>query len=101
MVQNAIHQVINMVAMRHGFVATVGTVSVRLLSTTVVFRCTFLRIRRTHCNLVVVHMIVVGEMQVAIVNIIDVAVVLYRCVPAVWAMHVAVIARVFLMSVSH
>jgi hypothetical protein len=31
MVQMAIHQVINMVAMRHGFVAAIGTVSVRLL----------------------------------------------------------------------
>jgi hypothetical protein len=62
MVQNAIHQVIDMVAMRHGFVAAVSTMSVGLLSRTGVFRRTFLRIRRAYFNLVVVHMIVVGVM---------------------------------------
>jgi hypothetical protein len=91
MMQMAIHQVINMVAMRHGFVAAVSTVSVGLLmGRAAVVRRTLLRIRRGHLNLMVVHMIAVSVMQVAIVKIIGVAVVFHRDVPAVWAMHVAV-----------
>ena len=91
MVQMAIHQVINMVAMRHGFVAAISTVSVGLLigGAALVWR-TFLRIRRSHLNLMVIHMITVSVMQVAIVKIISVAVVFHGGVPAVWAMHVAV-----------
>jgi hypothetical protein len=102
MVQMAIHQVINMVAMRHGFVAAIGTVSVGLLigGAALVWR-TFLRIRRSHLNLMVIHMITVSVMQVAIVKIISVAVVFHGGVPAVWAMHVAVSPWVLLVSVSH
>jgi hypothetical protein len=91
MVQMAIHQVVHMVAMRHDFVAAIGTVSVRLLiGGAALVRRAFLRIRRGHLNLMVVHMIAVGVMQVAIVKIISVAVVFHGGVPAVWAMHVAV-----------
>jgi hypothetical protein len=102
MVQMAIHQVINMVAMRHGFVSAVGTVSVGLLMAgAAVVRRAFLRIRRSHLNLMVVHMIAVTVMQVAIVKVIGVAVVFHGGVSAVWAVPVAVISRVFLVSVSH
>jgi hypothetical protein len=90
MVQMAIHQVINMVAMRHGFVAAIGTVSVGLIGGAALVWRTFLRIRRSHLNLMVIHMITVSVMQVAIVKIISVAVVFHGGVPAVWAMHVAV-----------
>ena len=60
MVQVTIHQVIDMIAVRYGFVAAVGTMSVRLLmgGTTVVRRA-FLRIRRGHLDLMVVHMVAV------------------------------------------
>lgn len=47
-------------------------------------------VRRSHLNLMVIHMITVSVMQVAIVKIISVAVVFHGGVPAVWAMHVAV-----------
>ena len=61
MVQMAIHQVIDMIAMRHGFVAAVGTVSVLLLmGRAIVVRCAFLRIRRGHLDLMVVHMVAVS-----------------------------------------
>ena len=90
-VQMAIHQVINMVAMRHGFVAAVGTVSVGLpMGSAAVVRRAFLRIRSGDLNLMVVHMIAVSVMQVAIVKIIGVAVVFHGSVPTVCAMHVAV-----------
>jgi hypothetical protein len=80
-----------MVAMWHGFVAAVGTVSVGpLMCGAAVVRGAFLRIRRGHFNLVIVHMITVSVMQVAIVKIIGVAVVFHGGVTAVWAMHVFV-----------
>ena len=102
MVQMAIHQVINMVAMRNGFVAAVGAVGVGLLlGATAVVRRAIIRIRGGHLNVMVVHMIAVNVMQMAIMKIIGVAVVFHCGVPAVWAMDVAVIARVFLVSVSH
>ena len=91
MVQVAIHEVIDMIAVRHGFVAAVRTVSVLLLmGRTIVVRCAFLRIRRGHLDLMVVHMIAVSAMQVAIVKIIRVAIVLHSRVATIRAMLVAV-----------
>ena len=102
MVQMTLHQVVNMVAMRHGLVAAVSPVSVGLLmGAAAVVRRAFLRIRRAHFNLMVVHMTAVGVMQVAIVKIIGVAVVFHRGVPAVWAMQMAMFPNVLLVSVSH
>jgi hypothetical protein len=80
-----------MVTMRHGFVAAIGTMSVRLLiDGAALVRRAFLRIRRRHLNLMVVHMIAVSIVQVAVVKIIGVAVVFHGGVPTVWAMHMAV-----------
>ena len=102
MVQMAIHQVINVVAMRNGFVAAVRTVSVGfLMGCTAVVRRTFVRIRSCHLNVMVVHMIAVSVMQMAIMKIIGVAGVFHCGVPAVCAMHMAVSPRVLLVSVSH
>ena len=102
MVQVAIHQVIDMIAVRHGLVATVGPVSVRLLmGGTTVVRSAFLWIRRGHFDLVVVYMVAVTVVQVAIVKIIGVAIVFHGGVPAVWAMLVAVGPRVLLVRLSH
>ena len=62
MVQMTLHQVVNMVAMRHGLVAAVSPVSVGLLmGAAAVVRRAFLRIRRSHSNLMVIHMIAVGR----------------------------------------
>jgi hypothetical protein len=102
MVQMAAHQVVNMVAMRHGFMAAVCAVSVLLfMGRAAVVRRAFLRIRRGHLDPMVVHMIAVSVMQVAIVKIIGVAVVFDGGVPAVWAMDVAVSPRVLLVSLTH
>jgi hypothetical protein len=102
MVQMAIHQVIDMIAMRHGFVPAVSTVSVLLLmSRAAVVRRAFLRIRRGNLDLMVVHMIALSVMQVAIVKIIGVAVVFHGRVSAVWAMYVAVGPGVLFVSLTH
>jgi hypothetical protein len=102
MMQMTIHQVVNMIAMRHGLVAAVSTVSVRLvMGGAAVVRRAFLRIRRGHFNPMVIHMIAVSAMQVSIVKVIGVAVVFHCGVPAVWAMHMVVFPNVLLVSISH
>jgi len=103
MMQMTIHQVIHVVAMRYRFVAAVDTVGVGLPigGRAVVVRRAFVRIRRSHLNPMVVHMIAVGVMQMAIMKIIRVAIVFHGGVPAVWAMHVAVSPRMLMVSVSH
>jgi hypothetical protein len=102
MVQTAVHQVVNMIAMRHGFVAAVSTVSVRLfMGLATVVRRAFLRIRRGHLDPMLVHMIAVSEVQVAIVKIIGVVLMFHGSVPAVRAMDVAVGPRVLLVSLTH
>ena len=90
MVQMAIDEVINMVAMRHGFVAAVGAVSMRrLMGGAGVSRRAFLGIRRGYLNLMVIHVVALSVMQVAMVKVIGVAVVFHSGVSAVWTMHVA------------
>ena len=58
-----VHQVINMVAMRYGFVATMGAVRVGLfIGGAIVLGRAFIRICRGHTDLVVVHMLAVCVM---------------------------------------
>jgi hypothetical protein len=103
MMQITIHQVIHVVAMRYGFVAAVDTMRVGLPigGRAAVVRRAFVRIRCSHLNPMVVHMIAVSVMQMAIMKIIRVAIVFHYGVPAVWAMHVAVSPRMLIVSVSH
>jgi len=103
MMQVVIYQVIHVVAMRYGFVSAVDTVGMVLPigGRAAVVRCAFVRIHRSHLNLMVVDMIAVGVMQMAIMKIVRVAVVFHGGVPAVWAMHVAVSPRMLMVSVSH
>ena len=90
-VQMAIHQVIDVISVGYCRVATVRSVHVRLLmSGAVMVRCALLRIDRGYLNAVIVHMIAVRMMQVAIVKIVDVAIVLHRDMTTVRAMLVAV-----------
>jgi len=90
-VEMAIHQVINVISVGYCRVATVPTVHVRLLmSGAVMVWCAFLRINRGYLNAVIVHVIAVRMMQVAIMKIVDVAIVLYRDMTTVRAMLMAV-----------
>jgi hypothetical protein len=102
MVQLAIHKVINMVAVRYGFMAAVEAVRVGLpIDAAVVARRTFVRVHHGNLNLMVVDMIAVDVMQMAIVKVIGVAVMSHGRVPTVWAMHVAVSPRVLMVGLSH
>ena len=76
--QMAVHQIINMVAMWHCFVAAVCSMRVGLLvcRAAVIGRTTF-GIVCIHRNCVVIHVSTLRVMQVAIVKIIDMTVMLY------------------------
>ena len=89
--QMAIHQVIDVISVGDCGVAAVRTVNVRLLmSGAVMVWCAFLGISRGHLNAVILHMIAVRMMKVAVVNIVDVAIVLHRDMTALRAMLVVV-----------
>src|SRR5579875_2099629 len=92
MVQTAIDQIIEMVAVRHLLVAA-----------TLVFalaggRSTVIRVRRVHRQDVLIVMILVRIVQTAIVQIVNVAIMLDACVSAVLAVDMLV---VFVDFVSH
>jgi len=70
MVQAPIDEVISMVAMRHGFMTTSGTVLVPFAMS---FRCATHRILIAYRYGMLVHMIAMWMFEVAVVQIVDVA----------------------------
>jgi hypothetical protein len=91
MVQMTFHEVVNVVPMGHGLMATGRPVNMRLLmSGAVVAWCAFLRIRRVHLNAVFVHVPIMWMVQVSIVKIVCVAIVVHGRMTTIRAMLVAV-----------
>jgi hypothetical protein len=87
----AVYQIINMIAVGHCFVATVCPVGMGLLvGGTFVIGRTALGIVRVHGNCVVVYASAFCVVQVAIMKVINVTVVLYSRMAAVWPMLVRV-----------
>jgi hypothetical protein len=102
MMQVPVHQVIDMVAVRDGLMAACRTVHMAfLVGSAVVIGRAILGIPSAHVNLVVVHVIAVSMMQVAIVKVIRMTVVFYRCMPAVRAMFVSMSALMLPVSLGH
>lgn len=82
-----------MISVGYRRVATVRTVNVLfVVSRAVMAWCAFLRVNRGYLDAVIVHVVAVRMMQVAVVKIIDVAIVLHRHMTTVRAMFVAVSA---------
>src|SRR5215831_16361757 len=102
MVQMAIYQVVHMIAVRHGLMATVFAVNVPLVvrRAVVVWR-TLLGICRIDVNAVLVEVIAMSVVQVAVVKIVRMAVMPHGRMAAVGAMHVAVSAIMLLVSFRH
>jgi hypothetical protein len=97
-----INQVIDVIAVRHRFVAAVQPMNMCLLmSGAVVVWCTPDRIHRGDLDSVVVHMAVVRVVQVPIVKVVDVAVVLHGGVSTIRAMLVKVFPGMFGMRIRH
>jgi hypothetical protein len=93
MVQVAIDQIIDMVAVRHGLVAATGAVPVvlRMLAAIVSGRAA-LRIGGAHGDGVLVEMIFVGVMKMAVMKIVDVALVSDRRMTATRTVLVRMVA---------
>jgi hypothetical protein len=90
-VQVALHQVIDMVAMGHSFVAAVGSMSVRLfMPVALVVRCASFRILRVHLQAMVVDMIAVCIVHMTIMQIVRMPIVLHRRMAAILPMLVGV-----------
>ena len=91
MVQVAVYQVVDVIAVRYGLVAAARAVNMRFFVSGAVMRwCTPVRIRRADLDAMVLHGGAIRMMQMAIVKIIRVSIVLHRDMAAVRAMLVAV-----------
>ncbi len=83
MVQVAVDQVINMITMRHGFVAAIGTVDMTFgVTANIMVAGAFVGMRGIHFNHVFFNLAVFLMHQMPAFEIIRVAVVFNRCVPA-------------------
>jgi hypothetical protein len=91
MVEVAGDQVVGVVAMRHGFVATIRTVGViRVVPRAVVVRGAVVGVCGAHLDRVLVDMVLVRVMEVAVMQVIDVTIVLDRGVAALGTVLVGV-----------
>lgn len=87
-VQVPIHQIIDVIAMRHGFMAAVWTVHMaRFVSATRVIRRADHRVAVVHCERVLIHVVAVRRVQMPVVQVVHMIVVHNGCVSAVLAVH--------------
>jgi hypothetical protein len=101
-VQVPTYQVIDVVPVGYGLVPTVCTMNMRLIMTrTVVAWRTLVRIGRVDLDAMIVHQIAVRMVQVAIVKIVNMAIVLDSRMATVWAVLVAVSTGMLPMSLRH
>jgi len=94
--QVAVHEIINVVAMGNGFMPAAGAMLVvGVVTAALMFGRALLRILAADVNDVLVHMVLVRMMEVAIVEIIDMAVVHDRRVSASGAVDMIVVRVLF------
>ena len=92
MVEVAVDNVVDVVAVRYGFVTTTGTMHVIFVVTcAAVSRCTTVGVCVGHIESMFVYMVPVGVVEVAIVQIVDVVAVFNGGVSTVWSMHMCVV----------
>lgn len=100
MVQMAIDEVVDMIAMGNCFMPTPRAMDMVCGVTTAgVALCTGDRVCVAHLKRMLVHMIAVGVMQVAIVQIIHMTIVADRRMAAIWPVNVVVVS--VLVTVCH
>ena len=86
MVQMTVHKIIDVVAMWHGFVTAARAVNVAcFMAVAVVIRGADIRIDRANGNAVFIHMPLVRVVQMAVVQVINVAIMFNGGVAAVCA----------------
>ena len=97
MVQPAVYEIVDMVTMRHRFMSAVWTVCVRAVD----LRRAVHGICGADRDDMFVHVILVHMMEMAVVKIIQMAVMANRGVPAFRAMLMSVVGMVFLGACGH
>jgi hypothetical protein len=97
MVQPSVHQEVDMIAMRHGFVSAVPAMLVRAAG----LRGAVHRVCRADRDDMLVDMVTVHVVQMAIMQIIDMTVMANRRMPTARAMRVDVIGMVLLSAGGH
>ncbi len=91
-VQVPIHQIIDVVAVRHGFMTTVWTVHMaRFVCATRVMRRADHRVAVVHCERVLIHVVAVRRVQMPVVQVVHMIVVHNRRMSAVRAVHMRMI----------
>lgn len=99
MVQVTVDQVVDMIAVRHRLVAAAWTVLVAFwMARAIVVRRAAIGIGRTHGDDVLIEVVLVRMMKMAVVEIVDVAIVPYRRVTALRAVLVRVVAMDFMIA---
>jgi hypothetical protein len=97
MVQPAVYEIVDVVAVRHRFVSAIWTVCVRAMD----FRRALHGICGVDRDGVLIHVILVHMMEMAIMKVIHMAVMANRSVPATRAMLVGVVGVVLLGTFGH
>jgi hypothetical protein len=97
MVQPAVYEIVNVVAMRYRFVSAIWTVYVRAMD----FRRALRRVCGIDRDSVLIHVVLVHMMEMAVMKIIHMAIVADRRVPATRTMLVGVVVVVFLGTCDH
>jgi hypothetical protein len=102
MMKVAIDQIVDMLAMRHGFMAAVRPMYMSLcMSCALMFRRTAFRIGRGYVYHMLIEMVAVRVMQMPVVQVIDMPVVHDTCVAAFRAMRMSMIFMLWQDTISH
>jgi len=89
MMQAPIYEIVDVIAMRHGFVAAIRPVPVlRLMAAGVMVRIAAVRIPCAHGDDMLIGTAPLAVLEPAMIEIIDMAFMLHGDVPAAWAMDV-------------
>lgn len=101
-VQVAVDEVVDVVAMRHRLMPATGAVLVpRLVSLAAMLGRAAIRVLRSHLDGVLVDVVAVHVVQVPVVQVIDMITVPHRSVPAVGAVLMRVIGVMWLIACRH
>jgi hypothetical protein len=102
MMKVAIDQIVDMLAMRHGFMAAVRPMFMSLrMSWALMFRRTAFRIARGYVYHMLIDMVAVWVMQMPVVQVIDVPVVHDTCMAAFPAMRMSMIFMLWQDTIGH
>jgi len=97
-----VHEIVHVIAMRHGLMPASGAVTMlRLVSPAVVMRRALVRIRPRDFESVLIHMVAMRMMQMTVMQIIDVIIVLDCGMPTVGAVFMLMIGMMSLIAGSH